>query len=80
MDPMRRDLLEVLKEIGLTDQSVFKRMYDIMNKDSGVGDRTNALKAVDIFNKVKGNYAPIEQKIDMKEIKVGVEEPEDIEL
>ena len=76
-DWLRESMKEALIQAGLSENSVLLELQRIMFEGTRDTDR---LRAQEIWAKLTGSYAPERKQIDIKDISIGVDTPDDVDI
>jgi hypothetical protein len=80
LDFLRESLREAIIQAGLSDQSILMRLRDVLDRNENAANDANSLKAIDIVLRLTNAYPPKEQKVQIDDVRVGVVEPDDVDI
>lgn len=77
---MRDTMVEALAKVMLNDESIVKRLKEIIDKEGNASIDANTLRGLDLYLRITGGFAPTENKVQVEDISIGVREPDDIDI
>ena len=83
LDFLRNSLREAIIAAGLDDSSILKQLSKVLNKtsdESNAAIDANTIRAVDVVLRLTNAYPAKEQRIEIDDVRVGVVEPDDVDI